>query len=162
MSGPDCADCGEYFLDCKCMTRPEIPIDWKRVDELLEAGCYGTEIASVMGMHCDTFYRRVELHYNVGFTEYAAKKKASGDSLLREAQFKKAVKKLDNGMLVWLGKQRLHQRENVIDNEATEETNKLYQHVIDQLTALQKDTGAPQLAQLPTTEASSPQSMQVA
>lgn len=128
------------------MSRPEISIDWQRVDELLEAGCPGTEIAAHIGMHRETFYDRVVKKFNVSFSDYSAQKKAKGDSLLREAQFKKAVKKLDNGMLVWLGKQRLNQRENVIDNEATEETNKLYQHVIDQLTSLQKEAVTPQLA----------------
>jgi hypothetical protein len=137
------------------LSRPEKPIDWKRVDDLLEAGCLGTEIAACFDVHPITFYDRVTKQYGTSFTNYAAEKKACGDTLLREAQFKKATKKLDNGMLVWLGKQRLHQRENVIDNEATEETNKLYQHVIDQLQALQKAPS--QLEKSPTPEESAPE-----
>lgn len=139
------------------MSRPEKPINWQRVDELLEAGCLGTEIAACFDVHPITFYERVTKRYGTSFTNYAAEKKACGDTLLREAQFKKATKKLDNGMLVWLGKQRLHQRENVIDNEATEETNKLYQHVIDQLTALQKGEAPSQPVKSPMIEETLPE-----
>lgn len=117
--------------------RYQIYIDWKRVDELLEAGCLGTEIAACFGMHPETFYDRVAKEKGVAFSDYSAQKKSSGDSLLREAQFKKAIKRLDNTMLVWLGKQRLGQRENPGELEISKETNDRYLEVISQLTALQ-------------------------
>ncbi len=117
------------------MSRPEKPIDWKRVDELLMAGCLGTEIASHFDMHHETFYNRIQQQYGMGFTAYCSEKRAKGDSLLRETQYKKALKN-DNSMLIWLGKQRLEQREpdqrsiqthDVTIKEATEK-------VIDQIT----------------------------
>lgn len=93
------------------MTRPEKPIDWKKVDDLLIAGCLGTEIASHFDMHHDTFYRRVEEKYNMGFTAYSQEKRTKGDSLLRAKQFETAIRG-NVTMQIWLGKQRLDQKEH--------------------------------------------------
>lgn len=96
------------------MARPEKPIDWERVDELLMAGCKGTEICPHFDMHPETFYRKVEEKYNIGFTAYCALKRSQGDSLLKETQFLKALglsDKGDNTLLIWLGKVRLEQKE---------------------------------------------------
>lgn len=78
------------------------------------AGCKGTEICPHFDMHPDTFYRKVEERYSIGFTELCRIKREQGDSLLRETQFYKAIGETDvgdNTMLIWLGKQRLDQRE---------------------------------------------------
>jgi transposase len=91
--------------------RPEKPIDWERVDRLLVCGCSGPEIAASLGIHHDTLYNRLAAKYGKGFTEYSQEKKQSGDSILREKQFEKATEK-DNTMMIWLGKQRLKQKEN--------------------------------------------------
>jgi hypothetical protein len=91
-------------------------VDWEKVDEYLLAGCKGTEIAPHFNMHHDTFYRKVEEKHKVSFTAYAARKKEQGDSMLRKAQFDKAVKG-DNTMLIWLGKNRLKQREGEVIDE---------------------------------------------
>lgn len=93
------------------MARPEKPIDWDKVDQLLMAGCHGTEIASYFNMHPNTFYTKLETNYKCGFTEFSALKKSHGDALLRNVQFEKALDK-DNTMMIWLGKQRLGQKEN--------------------------------------------------
>lgn len=85
-------------------------VDWKRVDELLMAGCNGTEICPHFDMHHDTFYRKVEEKFGISFTAYSALKKNKGDSLLREKQFEKALQG-DNTMMVWLGKNRLGQKD---------------------------------------------------
>lgn len=92
------------------MSRPEKPIDWKKVDHLLMAGCKGTEICPHFDMHPNTFYSKVEEQYKVSFTEYSRIKREQGDSLLRVKQYEKALEK-DNTMMIWLGKQRLEQRE---------------------------------------------------
>ncbi len=96
-------------------TRPKKVVDWKKVDELLIAGCLGTEIAAHFDMHHDTFYRKVEEHYGIGFTAYSAEKKAIGVSCIRKAQYDKAVNDKDNTMLIWLGKIRAGQREEAQD-----------------------------------------------
>lgn len=95
----------------KKITRPVKPIDWQKVDQLLLAGCTGTEIAPHFDMHEDTFYKRVEDQYGMGFTAYCSLKRCQGDSILRAKQFEQAIKG-DKTMLVWLGKNRLNQRES--------------------------------------------------
>jgi hypothetical protein len=105
------------------MTRPELNIDWEKADELLISGCLGTEVAAFFGMHPDTFYKRVEKKYNVGFSAYMQQKRSSGEALLRAQQFAKALgisKKGDNMMLIWLGKNRLGQS----DHQEKEESPK--------------------------------------
>jgi len=92
------------------MTRPKIKIDWKTVDSLLEADCEGTEIAAYLGIVPDTLYYRCKQDNNLGFSEYLQQKKAKGNSLLKTKQFKVAMEG-DKTMLVWLGKQRLNQKD---------------------------------------------------
>lgn len=92
------------------MSRPEKQIDWKKVDAMLEAHCNGTEIAAQFGMHPDTFYKRVEKEYNMGFSEYFQQKKATGKSNLKFAQYKKALGG-NTSIQIWLGKNWLGQRE---------------------------------------------------
>lgn len=97
------------------MCRTEAEIDWKKVDDLMVSGCPGTEIAAYFGIHPDTFYKRVEKQYNMGFSAYLHEKRSKGEALLRAKQFAKALglsKDGDNMMLIWLGKNRLGQKEN--------------------------------------------------
>lgn len=99
-------------LESKKITKPLIPIDWKKADDLLTAGCHGTEVASYFGMHPETFYDRVKIEKGIGFTEYSSKKKSHGEALIRAQQFKKALGQTeegDNTLLIWLGKTRLKQ-----------------------------------------------------
>lgn len=99
------------------------PINWARVDELLMAGCDGSEIAAVFHMHPHTFYDRVQIEKGMHFTHYQVERLSEGNSMLREQQFLKAVGKTelgDNTMLVWLGKNRLKQVDKQPDERATE------------------------------------------
>lgn len=120
------------------MSRPETPIDWKKVDELLQSGCNGAEIAAFYGIHQNTFYDRVAAKYNMSFTQYLTLKRSHGDALIREAQYNKAVKKLDNTMLIWLGKQRLGQKENHYDNPVPEEIVKQFDTLLAQVDMLRQ------------------------
>ena len=92
------------------MGRPKIQIDWKRAEELMVSGCPGTEIADFFGIHHATFYDKAQEHYNMALTAVLAQKRSKGHSLLRHAQFSKALKG-DNTLLIWLGKVNLKQRE---------------------------------------------------
>lgn len=92
-------------------TSKEKNIDWDKVDQLLIAGCLGTEIAPHFDMHPETFYDHVLRKYGICFSEYSFKKKSQGDSLLRAKQFEKALKG-ENTLLIWLGKNRLNQRDS--------------------------------------------------
>jgi hypothetical protein len=91
--------------------RPKANIDWKTVDGLLKAGCTGTEIAAHLGIHPNTLYERCTEVHNCDFSDYLQAKREAGDALLKAAQFQKAVQEKDNTMLVWLGKQRLEQKD---------------------------------------------------
>lgn len=90
--------------------RPEAPIDWKQVENLLMAGCSGTEVAAALGIHPDTLYLRVvsELKYE-SFTAFSAEFRQKGDSLLKAKQFESAIKDKNIPMQIWLGKNRLNQ-----------------------------------------------------
>jgi hypothetical protein len=118
------------------MSRPEKPIDWKKVDDLLMAGCFGTEIASHFDMHPNTFYDRVNAQYNMSFTDYSCQKRQKGDSLIRTKQFEKALKG-DNVMLVWLGKNRLNQRESAQNDNIDAEILSKYTVMMEQIRKLQ-------------------------
>ncbi len=98
--------------------RPGATIDWKKVDDLMVAGCLGTEIAAYFGIHPDTFYRRVEEEKGIGFTPYMQEKRAKGDTILRAAQYDEAVRKRNTTMLVWLGKNKLNQTDKKEINHA--------------------------------------------
>ncbi len=102
------------------MSRPELKIDWQKVDELLGSGCLGTEIAGYFGMNPETFYDKVKKQYNVGFSEYMQEKRSKGDALLRHQQYCKAMgytKKGDTQLLIRLGQDRLGQKDNKDDND---------------------------------------------
>lgn len=92
------------------MGRPKAKFDWKKIDNFLKAGCTGTEVAAFFGVHPETLYGACETKFNMRFSEYSQEKKASGDSLLRATQFKMALDG-DKSMLIFLGKQRLGQRD---------------------------------------------------
>lgn len=121
--------------------RPSKPIDWEKCDELLIAGCTGAEVASYFGMHQQTFYNRVIEKHNMSFTEYSYEKKHTGESILRAHQYAKALgltKDGDNTLLIWLGKQRLNQRETVEEVTVSETASKNFTALIAQLNALQE------------------------
>lgn len=103
--------------------RTPIEIDWKKVDFYIEAGCSGYEIAAMLGVHHETIYNRVESDFGISYTEYSDKKRPKGDASIRVVQYQKALKG-DNSMLVWLGKNRLKQkdREEIASNEPTKVT----------------------------------------
>lgn len=117
------------------MSRPEKNIDWHKVDQLLLADCMGTEIAPHFDMHPETFYRRVEEKYGMGFTQYCAEKKKSGDSILRAKQYEHALKG-NITMLIFLGKVRLKQREEDTKEIAPNESS------LSDATALAKENHA--------------------
>ena len=123
------------------MCRPEKKIDWVKVDHLLMAGCEGVEIAPHFDMHVKTFYERIKDHYSMTFTEYCALKRCHGDSLLRAKQFEKALKG-DNVQLIWLGKQRLNQREPRSEDfvVASEQEQKNHDALMKQLEGLRNQS----------------------
>lgn len=92
------------------MGRTKIPIDWDEVDKYLIAGSPGTAIAAIYGYSVHTLYDRCVAEHGVTFSEYSRQKKSKGDELLRMKQFSEAMKG-DKTLLIWLGKNRLQQKE---------------------------------------------------
>lgn len=90
--------------------RPSKPIDWNLVDKLLMAGCSSTEIASHFDIIDQTLQDRTVQEKGMLYTEYSAILRSKGESCLRAKQYEKALKG-DNTMMVWLGKNRLKQRD---------------------------------------------------
>jgi len=110
-----------------------VKIDWKKVDELLEAGCDGTEICGNLGISYDTLSRHTERDKKLKFADYKALKRAKGDSILRNRQYKTALEG-NVPMQIWLGKQRLDQSEK---SKITQETKQENTYNFDNLTTEQ-------------------------
>jgi len=92
--------------------RPNAEIDFQIVDDMLEAGCTGVEVAARLGMHPDTLYIRVEKELGMGFSAYRQQKVASGDQKLRERLFREAIAG-DKSALIFLSKTRLGMKEGI-------------------------------------------------
>lgn len=89
------------------MGRDAADIDWDDVKIRMECGSSGAEIAAVIGIHSETFYRRFKQKYKVGFDGMARSGKEAGYSNLRKAQYESALKHntrmMDKLGDVWLG-----------------------------------------------------------
>ena len=93
--------------------RPKIDINWKKVDECLEAGANGVQTAAYLGVSYDTLCRRFEerqLSDFAVFADYITYKRSKGDADLLMTQHKEALAGCKT-MLVWKGKSRLKQIE---------------------------------------------------
>ena len=91
--------------------RPKKPIDYPRLDKYCAIQCTGEECAALLGMDYDCLNRTLRLDGNVGFTDYYAKKSASGKASLRRRQYQAAVEDGNATMMIWLGKQWLGQKD---------------------------------------------------
>lgn len=89
------------------------PLDWIKIDEMLQMHCTGTETAAAIGVCPDTLYDRTLQEKGILFSEYSLKMKEKGNTYLRAAQRDKAIKSKDSTMLIWLGKHWLKQKEVV-------------------------------------------------
>jgi len=95
-------------------------INWDTIDQMLIAGCNGTECAAAIGVHHDTLYDRCVAEKNTSFSVYSQQKRSHGNGLIHAAQFQKAIKDRNPTMLIWLGKQRLGQKEDLKTFDAQE------------------------------------------
>jgi len=118
--------------------QPKANIDWKKVEDLLMAGCMGTGIAAYLGISPETLYDRCLIEKGKLFSHFSQEKKEKGDEILRAHQYAKALgltDKGDNTLLIWLGKTRLKQREFVDEGTSSPELEKKF----DSLMSLMKD-----------------------
>ncbi len=90
--------------------RKKFVIDWDKVDNSLRAGSNGVQVAAMLGVHPETLYDRCQEDKKTNFSEYLQQKRQEGNDVLFGLQYKLA-KEGDRGMLIWLGKNYLGQRE---------------------------------------------------
>lgn len=107
-------------------------IDWDKVDQLFIAGCNVTQVAASLGVARVTLYRKCEEEKKVTLDTYHEEKRANGDSLLLAAQYQKAIKDKHPTMLIWLGKQRLNQKEN-LEESVNKEIEKKFDQKMSQI-----------------------------
>lgn len=84
--------------------RPKAIIDWEKVDGYLRAGCPGTAIAGILGIHHDTLYDACKREHKTEFSAYAQQKKAEGVALVRATLYDKALRERDNTCLIFIAK----------------------------------------------------------
>lgn len=85
-------------------------VDWTQIEELTMAGCSGIEIAAHFGITPHQLYVRCADDRNQAWSYFSQIYYEKGNSLLKVQQFKQALEG-DRVMLIWLGKQRLGQKE---------------------------------------------------
>ena len=103
------------------MARPKTEIDFKLVDEYLQAQCSGAAIAGLLGICPETLYSAIEEKYKLGFSVYSAQKKAEGKEILRKSLWDMAMKG-NVPIAIWLSKQYLGMSESLekLSDEALE------------------------------------------
>lgn len=90
--------------------RPKHPIDWERVIKMTMAGATGASIAHDLGLKPDLLYARCQSDQGLDFSTFQILHRMRGDDMLKLKQFELAMKG-DKSMLIWLGKNRLKQRD---------------------------------------------------
>ena len=94
----------------KKVGRPKLDIDAEQVKRLARLHCTMQEMADFFGCHRDT------LHNN--FSAEIDKGRSEGNISLRRKQWQMAVEKGNVVMLIWLGKQMLGQRNEIIESDS--------------------------------------------
>lgn len=91
--------------------RPKKTISKRQFEELCKIQCTETEICAVLDVDDKTLSAWCEKEYGSKFSEIFQQKREGGKTSLRRAQWLAATKDRNGTMLIWLGKQRLGQKE---------------------------------------------------
>lgn len=86
--------------------------DWAHLIGMIRIQCTQEEICGVLGMSAMHLNKKIKERGEEGVTNFAElrdKHGAEGKAAIRRAQFKAATEEGNPTMLVWLGKQYLHQ-----------------------------------------------------
>ena len=100
-------------------------IDWDKVDQYFICGCTIAQAAAALGVHRDTLYKKCEEEKKTTLSLYHEEKREKCNTAIHAAQFEKAIKEKNPTMLIWLGKQRLGQKE-IIDEKITKDIEKKF------------------------------------
>lgn len=93
--------------------RPEIFIDWSKLDGFLALGATLLDCSDLMDISEDTIERVIKKKHKLRFSEYREKKMSGMRIRLRQKQYDVAMKG-NVTMLIWLGKQMLGQTDKVM------------------------------------------------
>lgn len=91
--------------------RPRKPISKRQFEELCKIQCTEAEICAVLDVDDKTLSDWCEREYGASFSEVFRQKREGGKTSLRRAQWLAATSDRNPTMLIWLGKQRLGQKE---------------------------------------------------
>ncbi len=100
-------------------------IDWDRIDNFFICGASISQCAAGIGCSVATLERRCRSEKNAEIAQYHQEKREKGNLAIHQAQFEKAIKEKNPTMLIWLGKQRLGQKE-IIDEKITKDIEKKF------------------------------------
>ncbi len=87
-------------------------IDWDKVDHYFMAGSSITQCAAALGVSVDTLERKAISEKNARIADIQQQKREKGNLAIHAAQYEKAIKDRNPTMLIWLGKQRLQQKDS--------------------------------------------------
>jgi hypothetical protein len=95
--------------EVKKVGRPKLDIDPEQVTRLARLHCTMQEMADFFGCHRETLREN--------FSPQIDKGRSEGNISLRRKQWQMAVEKGNVVMLIWLGKQMLGQRNEIIESD---------------------------------------------
>jgi hypothetical protein len=113
------------------MSTNKVILDWEKIGEMLRAGISGEQCAARLGIHSNTLYVRCKEETGFDFVTFRAEKRAEGDAFLLEKQYEIAYKEGDKTMLIWLGKQRLDQKDRAHNEVSTPQGEKILIEIYD-------------------------------
>lgn len=117
---------------------PKFKYDWEVIDKHLSNGCSGIQVAAAIGLGSpDALYWAVQSNFGLTFSEYRQQKLAKGEASLLNAQHELALDK-NPMMLIWLGKNRLQQRDTPVEIEVSKESIAQFKAFNDQLKEIQE------------------------
>jgi hypothetical protein len=124
-------------------------IDWDDIDKMFVAGCNIEQTAAALGCSRDCLYARCLKEKNTTLSAYHQEKRAHGDAKLHAAQYEKACEDKNPTMLIWLGKQRLQQKDGeeirlIPPNQDTLGKDQLIMEQAHEITELKANANKPQ------------------
>ncbi len=111
------------------MGRPKIDIDWEEFEKLCAIQCTEEEIANWFNCHIDTINNRCKENYDCTFSDIYKKKSVGGKISVRRNQFN--LSKTNSTMAIWLGKQYLNQKDNVLNISDEQKDLNIHFEVVD-------------------------------
>ena len=116
--------------------RPRKQISKRTFEELCKIQCTETEICAVLDVDDMTLSSWCMREYGASFSEIFRQKREGGKTSLRRAQWLAATRDHNSSMLIWLGKQRLGQKEPEREIKATVKRDPYDDLSVDELRAL--------------------------